>query len=107
MAEEVEGKDPFEQFNEMMSAAMSKANDKISVESTRLMDIHHETIQHSREAIRELRTYMNRYEECIHNIIVAHSIAAKEIADLYSDVIVGELGIEEVEVEEDEDDGQS
>lgn len=104
MAEEVDPKDPFQEFNEMMSAAMSKANDKISVESTRLMDIHHETIQHSREAIRELRAYMNRYEECIHNIIVAHSIAAKEIADLYSDVIVGELGIEEVEVE-DEDDG--
>lgn len=95
--------DPFAEFNEMMSQAMSKANEKISIESTRLMDIHHETIQHSRDAIRELRMYMARYEECIYNIITAHSIAAKEIADLYGDVIAGELGIEEVEEESDDE----
>lgn len=93
-----------ESFNEMMAQYLAKANDKIAFESSKLMDIHHETIQHSREAIRELRTFMARYEECISNIIIAHSIAAKEVADLYGDVIAGELGIEEVQ-EEDEDDG--
>ena len=88
---------------------MEKANTKLQAESTRLMDAHHEAIQHSRKVILELRGLQARYEDIIDNIVIAHSIAAKEFADLYGDVIVAELGgVEEIDGQEfEEDDDES
>lgn len=87
---------------------MAKANDKIRAESSALMDVHHESIQHSRRIVQELRDFQARYEDIMTNIVIAHSIAAKEIADLYGDVIVAELGgVEEMFTEEEEDNDES
>lgn len=88
-------------FNEIID----KANAKLSESSTRLMDIHHDSIQFLRETIRVLRTFNERYDEIIENIIIAHSIAAKEVADLYGDVLAGELGL--IEVTDDSGEEQS
>lgn len=99
-------KDPYsakEEFDAIMAQTLSDANAKINEETTRLMDIQHETIQHSRNAIRELRGYAIRFEESIMNVIIAHAMAAKEMADLYGDVIAGELGIEDFDESEDEE----
>lgn len=88
-------------FNEIMA----RTNSRIREETARLMDAHHDSIQHSRYVIQALRDFESRYEDIISNVIIAHSIAAKEIADLYGDVLAGELGIEEA-VDEEEEGGE-
>lgn len=95
-------KTPEEIFNEIVQTT----NFLIREETTKIMDIHHETIQHSRRVVHELREFQARYEDAIDLMIMAHADAAKRTADLYGDAIVGELGgvvEEELEYEEPEE----
>lgn len=94
--------DPKAEFNKIVDHAAQA----VYAASTGLMDIQHETIQNSRAIIRELRQIQGRFNECIENIIIAHAIGAREMAELYGDVISAELGIEEAtEQEAEEGDG--
>lgn len=93
-------KSPDEIFDEIVK----ETNILIRAETTKIMDIHHETIQHSRRVVHELREFQARYEDAIDTMIYAHADAAKRTADLYGDALVGELGgVVEEEVEEPEE----
>jgi hypothetical protein len=99
-----EDKDNNARFEEIIKGT----NETIRAEATRLMDIHHESIQHSRTVIESLVGFNDRYQDIIRSIVEAHAIAAKDIADLYGDMIVAELGgiveidIDDEDVDEDE-----
>lgn len=94
-----------EAFEEILKAA----NATIRGEATALMDMNHESIKHMREMNNSLRDFKDRYCDIIDNIILAHAGAAKELAELYGDLIMAEQGIREIsdeefdEMEDDED----
>lgn len=95
------GFDGLEEFDARFQEILGDANGTIQSAVTELMDANHETIQHSRRVIQELRSFANRYDEIVENLIMAHAIAAKEISDLYGDMLLKEHGVEEV-IDEDE-----
>lgn len=94
--EEDDSFDAIEEFDNRFQEIFGTANGTIQSAVTELMDANHETIQHSRRVIQELRSFANRYDEIVENLIMAHAIAAKEISDLYGDMLLKENGVEEV-----------
>lgn len=89
--------DPFQEI-------LDQINPQIRGASNALMESNHKTIMHSRRVVQQLRAFQDRYSDIIDDLIVAHIQAAKQISELYGDMILAENGM--VEVEEGTDDQQ-
>lgn len=72
----------------------------------KILDGNHELMQYSREAIYKLDELRTRMNEIYDDIMEAHAVGAKMIADLSGDMIMNEMGLEKLthdDPDEDED----